>query len=318
MGQWRTIGSQQMAYAQYSDIKPFALDAITNYFADPPPALNDPQYIADMGEILNKGTDGFGLAMDPQVVSTTTDEERNLAFWVNGIGADKLNNYWLQSLISRDYPKLVKDHWSAARLFALVQVATIDANVVNQYNKRIYNFWRPRDALLSRGVIPPLFDSEGNELPGLDSFRVGPRCPQLACWTPNVAYSPLTPTNGDFEGLGPNTPEWPAGLPTQVAAATSVIGLALKLGPDQSFLGGPLFVQYNSDIPAVNFTTLSQLNQMSIEGSIWAGQHGRGSGVQGVKQGTIVAREVYANVLQKPGYGRGKRWFDKFFTGYDW
>jgi len=133
-----------------------------------------------------------------------------------------------------------------------------------------------------------------------------------------VAYSPLTPTNGDFEGLGPNTPEWPAGLPTQVAAATSVISLALKLRPDQPFPGGALSVQYRSDIPPVSFSNLKQFNHMSVDGSVFAGQHARGSGIQGLKQGTIVAREVYANVLQKPGYGRKKRFFDIWFTDYDW
>ena len=122
---------------------------------------------------MYKGTDGQGAV---QITPTATPTEQNLAFWVTGIGADVVSNLILQNLLTRDYPQVVADPWAVARLFALSSVATVDANIVNQYNKRKFNFWRPRDALLStlalNGAGPCVDNGDGTSTcpPGIAAF----------------------------------------------------------------------------------------------------------------------------------------------------
>jgi len=304
VGLWRDIGSNPMAYAQFGDIKPYAVSCVSNYLAPPPPALNSTAFIQDMFEVISKGTDGTGLS---GVISTTTPQEDQIGYWFAGIGLDKLTNYVLQSLITRDYPEFVNDLWATARLFALVQIATIDSIIVNQQNKRIHNFWGPQQALVSRPAVPdPLgypTDQFGNHILSFNDFRVGAFCPQLQCWNPNVPISPTSPT-AVFSGIEPNTPEYPAGLSTQVAAGGAIAAMVLQLGSDQIFPGGSLSVQYGSPDP-LNFSTITELNNLSVNGSIFAGQHIRTSGNAGITQGNQVALEVFSNVLKPHGGGRG-------------
>jgi len=217
-------------------------------------------------------------------------------------------------LITRDYPNLVNNYWSSARLFALVQIATTDTVIVNQSNKRIYNFWRPREALLSRVDAPdpagyPGLDSNGNRIVSFNDFRPGSYCFQPSCWVPNVLISPTTAT-AMFSGIEPNTPEYPAGLPSQLASAAEVAAIVLGLEQGQTFPGGELSIQYSASIPALNFSSVAQLKSLSVDASVWAGQHIRLSGNAGLVQGTQIAHEVYSNVLQRSGYGRGRRHFD--------
>lgn len=309
VGEWRIIGSNAMAYAQFGDIQPYAVDSISNYLAPPTPALNSTQWINDMLEVISVGTDGSGTG---GVISTTTPLQRQIAYWFAGIGADKLTNYVLQSLITRDYPQLASNYWASARLFALVQIATIDSVIVNQQNKRIFNFWRPQQAILSRSDVPdPLgypTDANGNHILSFNDFKLGAFCFQPLCWVPNVQISPTTAT-AMFSGIEPNTPEYPAGLPSQLASASEIASIVLGLNPLDKFPGGVLSIQYSSTVPALNFSSMNELKSLSVDGSVWAGQHIRLSGNAGLVQGVQVAHEVYSNVLQRPGYGRGRRFY---------
>ena len=112
--------------------------------------------------------------------------------------------------------------------------------------------------------------------------------------------------------------KWPAGLPTQVSAAAEIVALALKLadGVSTPFVGGPLSIQYNTNISPITFASFDEFERLTVNGTIFAGQHARTSGNVGIKQGTYVAREVYANIMQRPGYGRARRWFDIFFNSF--
>jgi len=103
-----------------------------------------------------------------------------------------------------------------------------------------------------------------------------------------------------------------------MGAAAEILGITLKLKNDQPFPGGPLSIQYHSAIPALNFSSLAEITQISVDGPVFAGAHLRGSSIAGVAQGKSVAHEVYANSLQKQGYGRRRRFYEDFFEQFDW
>ena len=113
----------------------------------------------------------------------------------------------------------------------------------------------------------------------------------------NVLISPTT-TTALFSGIEPNSPEYPSELSTQLAAGAEIASVLLDLTHNPVFPGGVLSVSYNSTVPALNFSTFDELLSLSVNGSIFAGQHIRTSGNVGIVQGKLVAQEVYGQALE--------------------
>jgi membrane-associated phospholipid phosphatase len=119
--------------AGWAAVRPFALKSPAQFRAPPPPAINSDAYTRAFDEVR---------AVGRLESRARTADQTHLAFWWKDF-AENSHNRLARQLVSEE----ALDLWTAARLFALLNVSIMDAYIGVFDSKFFYNHWRPYTAI---------------------------------------------------------------------------------------------------------------------------------------------------------------------------
>jgi hypothetical protein len=158
VGVWRPtpLANATGAGPQYATMTPWVLTRPSQFRLPPPPALNSPEYAADLNELKVMGVfSGSGR---------TADQSELALFW-----AGNTPLYWnrIAAQISVERRLTLAEN---AHLFALLNVTMADAAIACWDGKYRYVFWRPITAIRA-GLTPA--DADPTWVPWLDFFPAG-------------------------------------------------------------------------------------------------------------------------------------------------
>jgi membrane-associated phospholipid phosphatase len=113
--------------------KPFTLNRADQLRVGPPPAISSAQYAAAFAEVK---------ALGSFESRSRSKDQTHLAFWWKDF-AENSHNRLARQLVEEQRTDL----WTATRLFALLNMAIMDANIASFDSKFAYNHWRPYTAI---------------------------------------------------------------------------------------------------------------------------------------------------------------------------
>jgi VCPO second helical-bundle domain len=238
----------------YGNVTPFALRSGAQFRLKPPEYfdLTSEAYTADYEEVKS-----IGEVNSP---TRTADQSEIAQFWYEG-SQQGWNRLTRDLLVQHT---LDLDLWETARLFALLNVALIDAYIAHFDTKYFYNFWRPVTAIRAG-------DTDGN-----DDTVADPE------WTSYL--------------VTPNIPDYPSGHSTGGAAAATVLARFFKHDdlPFTATSGAPY--------PGIErtFETFWDAAVENANSRVYAGIHFRTATTDGLRLGEQVGRFVFTHAL-KPG-----------------
>jgi hypothetical protein len=201
-------------------VKPFVLKRGDQFRAEGPPSLSSDEWAADFNEVKRLGRlDG----------AERTAEQTEIAL----CGAEPALPTWnrvARSVSAQRRTGLVEN----ARLFALLNLAMVDATIACWDSKYTYGFWRPVTAI-------PLADTDGNDAteadPAWTPLRATPLHPEYpsahACFS-GAAAEVLTRFFGKDTAFSTATSTCPAGV---VRSYDSFEALADEIGDSRIYIG---------------------------------------------------------------------------------
>jgi hypothetical protein len=263
-GQWRpTPPTYQAAWGpEWGQVATFAITKPASAFlAPPPPALNSPEYAADLNQVESLGA---------QDSSTRTPDQTQIGiFWsydtpATGTPPVRYDEVALTIALQK-HNTLDRN----ARLFGLVNLAMGDAGIAAWDTKYTYDRWRPITAI-------QLADTDGNPATVADP-----------AWTP--LGSPGDPGQPNFT---PPFPSYVSGHATFGAALFTI--LTDFYGTDKMN-----FTLTSDLLPGVTraYTSFSQASDENAISRIYLGIHFWFDETAGMTMGKEVANNVFANVL---------------------
>jgi PAP2 superfamily len=119
--------------AGWAAVKPFAMKSPDQFRSPPPPDINSDEYTAAFNEVKEKGR--FAS-------QARTADQTHLAMWWKDF-AENSQNRLARSLVASRHTDL----WSAARLFAWINMGIFDGYISSFDSKFHYNHWRPFTAI---------------------------------------------------------------------------------------------------------------------------------------------------------------------------
>lgn len=262
-GEWRPTPSYEPggppSYAPgltpwVADVRPFTFDDADDYTTDGPPALTSAEYTADFNEVKSVGA---------KTSATRTVEQTQVGyFW-----ADSGPFMWQRTLrdIASRYQPNVGD---SARMFALVDLAMADAQIVCWSTKYEFSFWRPLTAIT-------LADQDGNPDTEADSN-----------------WRPLINT--------PNFPEYTSGHTTSSAAAAETLQ---KLFGTNKLEFTITTANGLANPKTRTYSRLSDAINEVVDARIYVGIHFRTADLHGVTLGKRIAKHVFKRYLRAVGHG---------------
>lgn len=249
LGEWRRTPPAYMnpRLPGWGDVAPFAMTSGDQFRLIGPPPLDSYEYARDYNEVKTMG------AKDSAV---RTDEQTTIAlFWPAGIP-----RIW--NLVARD---LVEEHQydllESARLFALLNVTLVDANIAGWKMKYHYSYWRPITAI-------QYGDVDGNDNTAGE-----------------VGWESLLPA--------PAFPEYVSGHSTVCAAAATLL---TKFTGSDSF-AFTVMSEANPNLPPRDFNSFWQAAREAGISRIYGGIHFNFSNVEGLETGRSVGRYVFENFM---------------------
>lgn len=252
-GQWVPTPPANAAYAlpNWGKVTPFAIPSLAGFQPPGPPPIDSPAYTAAFNQVKDLG----------RADSTTrTAEQTQIAiFWRAGAGTvtpPGMSNVIAEQVVRREKLDLL----DAARVFALVNLATADAGVVAWDAKLTSAWWRPVTAIRTA-------DTDGN--------------PDTA---PDATWSPLIPT--------PNHPDYVSGHSAFSGAAAAVLeGL---FGTDYPFR------MFSPDVPGVSrsFVGFRAAAEEAGMSRIYGGIHTMYATRDGLAAGRAIGEYVVGNLLK--------------------
>jgi hypothetical protein len=141
-GQWRPTppAYQPFATAFWADVKPFVLTSPTELAAPGPLPLDSPQYAAEIAEVRRIG------ARDSK--ERTADQTAAAIFSL--IKSGELWNAAARAAAAAQGASVIQN----ARVFALLNMSMIDANIAGWTIKKQHPLWRPITAIREAAVNP--------------------------------------------------------------------------------------------------------------------------------------------------------------------
>jgi len=228
---------------------PFGIESGDQFRPDVPYAINSIEYTADHNEVKRLGC---GTCAE-----RTSEQTEIGAFW-------KDNTSGLMNKIARVLVVKEKlDGWETARLFALLQMAQMDANIASFEAKYYYNYWIPVTAIRAA-------DTDGN---GDTQGDVS--------WAPTFAPPP--------------TPDYPS-TPASAGGSSAAIFKQFFGTDNKSFAITNTFT-----IPGVerSFTSFSQASTENALSRVYIGSHFRNAVVTGEIQGRKIGKYVFEHNLKE-------------------
>jgi hypothetical protein len=240
VGAWRPelplFASDPFAWVAY--VKPFLIESPSQFRSDGPNALTSDAYTADFAEVKAVGARNSS--------TRTADQTEQALYW----GSEHGSLLWgrIMRTISANEGLSVPEN---ARLFAMVQLASADANISCWNDKAYWSSWRPITAIR-------LADTDGN--PSTDADPT---------WDPLLATPPF--------------PEHPSGH--ACGSGAIVASLQNFFGTDKI-----AFTAFGAGSgTSRSYARLSETIKEVIDARIYAGIHFRTADVQGSIIGKKVA-----------------------------
>jgi hypothetical protein len=248
-GDYRFVPPLEFVYRPaFGDSIPFGIGSSTDFLPDPPPPLTSRAYATSVNE-----TKAFG-----RLHSTfRSQDQTDFAAWWLEFNEIQWGRIMRQLTHTRGLRLL-----DAVRMFALANMANIDASVAVWYAKDFYDFWRPFHAIR-------LAETDGN---------------------------PLTEAEPDWvsEHIVPPVHEYPSGHAIQCEAIART--LRAILGTDRVSFATQSTTALPSN-PVRSFDRLSAASRECRESRIMAGFHYRFSLNAGARMGSRVARKIVDSQL---------------------
>ena len=115
------------------DLVPFGIQSSDQFMDEAPYPLNSAEYIADYNEVKALGCNNCP--------ARTAEQTEIGIFWLQ-TSSGMLNKITRDLIVQKDL-----DGWEAAKLIALIQMATIDSYIASFEEKFHFDFWRPISAI---------------------------------------------------------------------------------------------------------------------------------------------------------------------------
>jgi hypothetical protein len=235
--------------ANLGSMTPFGMATADQFRAVPPYGITSTEYARDYEEVKR-----LGCTACPDRSAEQTEIG---AFFVENVSSS------MNRLARAMAQEKGLDGWEAARLFALLHIAQIDANISSFEGKYYYNYWRPITAVRAG-------DSDGN-----------PQTTGDAAWTPTFT----TPPTPDY----PSTHAYTGGAGAEV--------LKRYFGKDKiSFTAvSPYY------LPGVErtYTSFTQIGHENALSRIYIGYHFRKAVEEGEKMGRQLGAYIYTSSLKE-------------------
>jgi hypothetical protein len=201
-------------------VKPFVLKRGDQFRAEGPPSLDSEEWAADFNETKRLGRVDSAERTAEQTEIALCGAEGSLPMW----------NRVARTVSAQRRTGLVEN----ARLFALLNLAMVDANIACWDSKYTYRFWRPVTAI-------PLADTDGNDAteadPAWTPLRPTPLHPEYpsahACVS-NAAAKVLTSFFSKHTAFSMTTSTCPAGV---VRSYDNFRDLADEIGDSRIYIG---------------------------------------------------------------------------------
>ncbi len=250
VGQWRptaftaTGDPVPMAASWLATTRPFAVMHASQMFSGTPPRVTSRQYTREYNEVK---------ALGRNIGSTRTPEQTALAVFYS----DNPPFYFNRTLRALA-DKYITNVGDSARLFALVNMAMIDAGITSWQSKLQFNYWRPVTAI-------QLGNSDGNR------HTVG-----------DPAWQPLYAT--------PNYPDYTSGASALAGAVAEMLRMFFRTDRVNFTMIG---ATGNRD-----YTRFSDMATDVVDARIFMGIHFRFPDEAGRSSGQRVARWAYKYSLR--------------------
>jgi hypothetical protein len=246
-GRWRRTSAMSPMLPGWGRVRPFAMTGGDQFRLVGPLDMAGYEYARDYAEVMEIGAKNSA--------SRTSEQTTVARFWPSGIPA-LWNRVAHQVSEAKGYDLLEN-----ARLFALLNVALADAQVVGWDMKYHYGFWRPVTAI-----------HEG-DLDGNDGTMADP------------AWDSLLPA--------PAFPEYPSGHSTSCGAAATV--LAKFVGTDEFTL--TLTSEANPSLPERTYPGFWAAAREAGISRIYGGIHFNFSNTEGLEAGRSLGRYIFENFM---------------------
>ncbi|MGH8188952.1 MAG: vanadium-dependent haloperoxidase, partial [Steroidobacteraceae bacterium] len=243
-GDYRFVPPLEFVYRPaFGDSIPFGIGSGAEFLPDAPPALTSRAYARSVNEVKDLG----------RLHSTSRSEDQtNFAAWWLEFNETQWARIMRQLTQTRRMPLI-----DAVRMFALGNMALVDATVVIWHAKNHYDFWRPSHAV-------QLGDTDGNPLTEADPS-----------WVSEHTVPPLQ--------------EYPSAHAIQCQAVSRT--LRSVFGTDHVSFATKSATALPSN-PVRSFTRLSTASGECGESRIMAGYHYRFSVNVGARMGNRIARRI--------------------------
>jgi len=201
-------------------VKPFVLKRGDQFRAEGPPSLDSDEWAADFDEVKRLGRVDSVERTAEQTEIALCGAEPALPMW----------NRVARSMSAQRHTSLVEN----ARLFALLNLAMVDANIATWDSKYTYRFWRPVTAI-------PLADTDGNDATEADPdwmplrpTPLHPEYPSAHAVVSNAAARVMTGFFGNRVAFSTATSTCPAGV---VRSYQSFQAMAEEIGDSRIYIG---------------------------------------------------------------------------------
>jgi hypothetical protein len=249
-GEWRpTPPGFVQAGAWFATLRTFVIRDAGDYRAPGPPALRSAAYARDLNEVKALGSATSTARTPDQTESAIWWDDPRLVEW--DIKRRLAATHRLGTL-------------QTARMFAMVDVAAVDALIACYQEKKYWSLWRPVTAI-------PLADTDGNPATTADP-----------AWTPLRVTAPST--------------EYPSGHACFTSA--TVVALRKFFGRDDLSISA-----YSADSGTTrSYDSLSAALAELLEARVWAGVHFRTASVDGERLAATVTRDVLRHEFGRRGH----------------
>jgi hypothetical protein len=250
-GDYRFVPPLEFVYRPaFGDSTPFGIGSGADFLPSPPPSLTSRTYANSVNETKKFGQTGSKFR---------SPDQTNFAAWWLEFNESQWGRIMRQITETQRLPLL-----DAVRMFALTNMANIDATVAVWHAKNYYDFWRPFHAI-------ELADTDGNPLTAADPT-----------WLSEHIVPPLQ--------------EYPSAHAIQCQAITRT--LRSVLGTDRVRFATTSSTALPSN-PVRSFNRLSAASRECGESRIMAGFHYRFSVNVGAHMGNEIAEHIVDTQLRR-------------------
>jgi len=248
LGVWQqTPQFGPMLFYVWGQMQPMAIKNVKEYDLGGPPALDSEQFAKDYNEVKSVGA--------RKSSTRTADQTAVAVFWT--VATMMPWNGAAQSASKAHNLSVVEN----ARLFALLNIAAHDAQIVGIEQKARYNFWRPYNAIRYPG-------GPGN-----------------SALTGDPSWEPLLNTPG-FQ-------DYPSGHCIDSGAA---LGALLAIFPDDKVNYSHTWIPAVG--VTRSWSSFTQMAKEVEDARVWAGIHYRTADEHGTRMGSKVAEYAVSNIMQ--------------------